>query len=508
MTENETKYARLDGGETPCLETSLWDSLAHAAAENADSTAVVSRDQPKDLLEAVVGKSTDTSTTGLSWTYSQLLQGAMNIAAVLQKRDVKPQSILLAFLPPICAEWSLLWWTVSYLGITLVTVDVRALEPARHDELTFYLRSLKPETVVVYNSRNTEPIDQACEELQIQIKFKLTLDAGGNQPDWTGLASLDLSTYTDDIPPIDLLAARDPNRTAIILFTSGTSTGQPKGCPLTEQNLAPTWILRNIFSTNQTYRPKIAVTFANSRAINLHLGNECWLLGGSITYVSAGFSFEGFLQTIEQEEITDCTVIPPQLFSLLRHPGFEKQRVKSLRRVFVGGDIITANLQDAVCGNLPVAGIVPVYAMTEGFGFIGWPLDHVDTSPRVPTSKGLLACGKVMPGSVVKVVGDGKVLKLGQVGDIHIKSASMIRAYHENRSSASFYTDEDGHWFVTGDTGFVDETEHLFVLGRTKDIMKRIGIPVPPILLENIFATFANVQVSATLLQVLLPQIC
>ncbi|KAG9637989.1 hypothetical protein KCU95_g16596, partial [Aureobasidium melanogenum] len=44
--------------------------------------------------------------------------------------------------------------------------------------------------------------------------------------------------------------------------------------------------------------------------------------------------------------------------------------------------------------------------------------------------------------------------------------------------------------------GFVDDNGLIYVLGRKKDILKRLGIPIPPILLENVLSQFGGVQAS------------
>ncbi|KAG9646068.1 hypothetical protein KCV04_g3495, partial [Aureobasidium melanogenum] len=77
-----------------------------------------------------------------------------------------------------------------------------------------------------------------------------------------------------------------------------------------------------------------------------------------------------------------------------------------------------------------------------------------------------------------------------------VQSACIINAYRDNVASDTFYEDKDGRWFKTGDVGFVDDNGLIYVLGRKKDILKRLGIPIPPILLENVLSQFGGVQAS------------
>jgi acyl-CoA synthetase (AMP-forming)/AMP-acid ligase II len=488
MNGNRASYAILNGGPAHPIKESIWSSFVNIAKEKPDHPAVISRNQPSDLLASVVGPSFKPQSTGLEWTYAQLIQGALNIATIFQEQGVKPNTVLLVFLPPVCAEWPLLWLAANCIGFTLVTIDKRALEPARGDELTYYIRSLQPAIVVIHGSDGAQAVDKVCAELQHSIDCKITLDTGEDAADWYALANFDPSVRTDDSALSNPRTNYD--RTAVILYTSGTSTGQPKGCPLTEENLIHGWSVQNPASGDS----RVIMMFANSRAINLHLSSECWLIGGTILYLDTGFTPAGMLSIIEKEKATAAIFIPPMLKAMVKHPLYSKEKVKSLSRVFVGGDISTADIQDLTFEYLPTAKLVSAYAMTEGLWITGWPSSQAPTS--LPTSRGLLASGSVLPGSTLKIVGDdGRIVKRGETGDMHVQSPVMINAYRDNAAADTFYEDEEGRWFKTGDIGFIDEENLVYVMGRKKDIIKRLGVPIPPILLENVLAQFGGVQV-------------
>lgn len=237
--------------------------------------------------------------------------------------------------------------------------------------------------------------------------------------------------------------------------------------------------------------------FANSRAINLHLSSLIWLTGGggTLVYLTTGFTPEGVLSTIEKENITSATFIPPMLGAVAKHPSFSKKKVKSLARILVGGDIASKNLQDLANEYFLNAQLISGWAMTEGLWVTGWPSNRAPE--HVPTSMGLLAQGTILPGNVLKIVNnEGGIAKRGEPGDMHIQSACIINAYRDNVASDTSYEDKDGRWFQTGDVGFVDDNGLIYVLGRKKDILKRLGIPIPPILLENVLSQFGGVQAS------------
>jgi len=488
MSSDKEHYAVLDGGPVRPIKESIWDSFVNVAKEKPDHIAVISRDQPTDLLASIVGTSSNVQNTGLEWTYSQLIQGALNIASVFKRHGAKPDSVLLIFLPPVCAEWPLLWLAANYIGVTLVTIDKRALEPARVDELTYYIRSLQPGIVVVHESSGAQAVDKVCAEVQHKIDCRMTLNNVRDASEWYGLANFDSSLKTDDSASGSQHANYD--RTAAILYTSGTSTGQPKGCPRSERGLIHGWSHHNPIYAGS----KLVMMFANSRAINLTLSSQCLLAGGTMVYLSSGFTPEGLLSVIEEEEITEAIFIPPMLRIMVTHPSFSKERVKTLRRALVGGDVSTADIQDLITEYFPATELYPGYAMTEGYWTIGWPSSRPPAP--LPISRGIFASGSILPGSVLKIVNDeGDIVKRGESGDVHLQSPVMINTYRVNAAADTFYEDKEGRWFKTGDTGFIDENDLLYVVGRKKDIMKRLGIPIPPVLLENVLAQFGGVQV-------------
>jgi long-chain acyl-CoA synthetase len=73
------------------------------------------------------------------------------------------------------------------------------------------------------------------------------------------------------------------------------------------------------------------------------------------------------------------------------------------------------------------------------------------------------------------ILDDGdRHLPSGQVGEIAIRSAANIKAYWQApEASAALFT-PDGY-VRTGDIGYLDEDDYLFILDRKKDIIIRGG---------------------------------
>jgi acyl-CoA synthetase (AMP-forming)/AMP-acid ligase II len=73
---------------------------------------------------------------------------------------------------------------------------------------------------------------------------------------------------------------------------------------------------------------------------------------------------------------------------------------------------------------------------------------------------------------------EGNVLSSGEEGEIRVRSPNVCMGYYKNPElEASIIRDG---WFYTGDIGRFDEDGYLYIVGRTKDLIKTGSINVAP----------------------------
>lgn len=84
----------------------------------------------------------------------------------------------------------------------------------------------------------------------------------------------------------------------------------------------------------------------------------------------------------------------------------------------------------------------------------------------------------------------------GTPGELLYDSYTTIKHYLRGVSPETFLTDEDGSWFRSGDTAIIDEAGHCFIVGRSKDIIKRAGVPITPGAIESCLQPFLDAEVS------------
>jgi long-chain acyl-CoA synthetase len=97
----------------------------------------------------------------------------------------------------------------------------------------------------------------------------------------------------------------------------------------------------------------------------------------------------------------------------------------------------------------------------------------------------LESVGKAAPGVTVKIADNGEVL---------VKSAAMLKEYYKRPDATAESIDAQGY-FRTGDAGFFDDTGHLRIIDRAKDVGKLAsGALFAPNYIENKLKFFPHIR--------------
>jgi 4-coumarate--CoA ligase len=92
---------------------------------------------------------------------------------------------------------------------------------------------------------------------------------------------------------------------------------------------------------------------------------------------------------------------------------------------------------------------------------------------------------------------DGKVVPRGEVGELHVSHSSIFKTYlREQTETPELYTDETGRWFNTGDIGLINDAGDVYVIGRSKSVIKRAAVSIAPAAIESCLQAYIGSQVS------------
>jgi len=166
--------------------------------------------------------------------------------------------------------------------------------------------------------------------------------------------------------------------------------------------------------------------------------------------------------------------------------------------VLSGAAPLGKDLEDALKRRLPKATFGQGYGMTEAGPVLSMCLAFA--KEPFPMKSG--SCGTVVRNAQMKIVDPdtGVSLPYNQPGEICIRGPQIMKGYLNDAESTTRTIDEDG-WLHTGDIGYIDEDEEVFIVDRVKEIIKYKGFQVPPAELEAILITHPSIADAAVVPQ-------
>jgi len=375
-------------------------------------------------------------------------------------------------------------WMAAYTAIVSVgAVAVPLNSWGRAEELEYGLTDAGAKLAICDRQR----LDYLSDQLPDLGIEAVVARADGDLPDFAHHWS-ELQARAGDVAMPD--AAIEPADVAMIMYTSGT-TGKPKGAVST--NLAICQALFNFefhAAVSAMANPDIigrvmAAGFEPSTllAVPLFHVSGCFavfmlnLRGGRKTVIMYKWDVEQALRSIERERITTFTGVPAMSLALLESPLFERSDTSSLFAVGLGGAATPPHLAELIARKMPDSYPGTGYGMTEtcatGANCTG---EAFLTLPGV--------AGGISPIVEIRTVDEnGRDLPRGEPGEIYVRSPTNVREYW-NLPEASAETFRGG-WLATGDVGYVDENDFLFVVDRIKDMVIRGGENIYPVEVEN-----------------------
>ncbi|NKS02262.1 propionyl-CoA synthetase [Prescottella equi] len=424
-----------------------------------------------------------------TYTYAELLAEVARFAGVLSEQGVVAGDRVVIYMPMI-PEAAIAMLACARIGavhsvvfggfaakelatriddaqpVVLVTAS-GGLEPGRTIEYlpmvdqALDMSAHPPHTVIV---KNREAVPGSAGDFR---------DRGAAWFDWDELAA-----DAKDAAPVSV-AATDP---LYILYTSGT-TGKPKGVVRDNGGhaVALTWSMRNIYDLGpgQVMWTASDVGWVVGHSYIVYAP----LLAGATTVMyegkPVGTPDAGAFWRVIQEHNVSALFTAPTAIRAIRKADPEaaelaKYDISSMTTLFAAGERLDPDTYVWATEKLGVP-VVDHWWQTE----TGWaicanlrglePMPIKAGSPTVP-----------VPGYRVGIVdGEGSPVGAGTEGNIVIALplppgtlAGLWR--DEDRYTKSYLSTFDGY-YLTGDSGYIDEDGYVFVLGRSDDVINVAG---------------------------------
>lgn len=398
-----------------------------------------------------------------SWyTNKEILQRSAALAAVLKERGIRPGDRVVVMMETNI-ELACAFQAIPRLGAIMIPIMPQWVPR----EVRYVIENSGAETVIT--SPLVSPnVAKAVEGLD---HFRQVLVCGPT--DLPGCENI--MPAIDAVEPLNTIHDCDSDNVAILVYTSGT-TGNPKGVMLTHGGMrGNTEAVAALFDFKRDYRALLVLPLSHVYGIMLL---NLQHLSGGVYRLLQRFDAEEVLQTIQDFKVERCSLVPAMMVALLHHPNRQKYDVSTLKVVAGGSAPLSSQLQQAFCQAFDCR-VKDGYGQSEATCTVTAYLDDDDYVPG--------SVGRAIPGVEVCIQGDdNEILSACQTGEICVRGGNVMKGYWNNQD-ATKDTIVDG-WLHSGDIGHIDDTGHVFITDRKKDMIIKGGENISPREIEEAIA--------------------
>jgi len=447
------------------------------------------------------GKRTAYVNFGVSMSYAELDQKSKNLAAYLQSKFKKGDTIAI-MLP------NLLQYPIAVLAILragMVVTNTNPLYTPR--ELKHQLNDSSAKAIIVienYACTLAEIINETSVEKVITTQIGDLLGFKGK------IMNFMIKKIKKMVPPFSLENTTTFNQSlkngqslsytetktglkdiAFLQYTGGT-TGVSKGAMLTNENLVSnveqirTWNRKSLQDGKEIVITALPLYHIFALNANCLLFTE---YGAKNILITNPRDMPGFVKELSKHKFTAMTGVNTLFNGLLNTPGFDKINFDNFRFALGGGMAVQQNTADRW---EEVTGVT----LLEAYGLTETSPAACANPPDLEKYNGMI--GLPIPSTDCKIIDDdGNTLPMGERGELCIKGPQVMKGYL-NRPEATAETIVDG-WLLTGDVAIMDENGYFKIVDRKKDMILVSGFNVYPNEIEDAVCLHPNVIEAAAI---------
>ena len=437
-----------------------------------------------------------------SISYGELLQTVSRFAGALTKLGVGKGDRVIIYMPMIpeaivsmlaCARIGAIHCVV-FGGFASKELAVR-IDDATPKLIISASCGIEPSRKVPYKPL----LDEAIELARHKPEHCIVLQRPMLNADLISPRDLDWDDVICDAEPVDCVEV-ESNHPLYILYTSGT-TGQPKGVVRDTGGyiVALKWSMSNIYDV------KPGDVYWAASDVGWVVGHS-YIVYGPLFHGNTTVLYEGkpvgtpdpgsFWRVISEHKVKVMFTAPTALRAIKREdPGgscIDAYDLSSLRAVFLAGERCDTDTLHWAENHLNVP-VIDHWWQTE----TGWSICAnclgIEKRPVVPGSP-----GRAVPGYEVSVLGaDGKAVPDGDIGALVVKlplpPGNFTTLWNAEERFLTSYFEKYPGYYETGDSGYIDENGHVFVMARTDDVINVAGHRLSTGAIEEVLAAHPDV---------------
>lgn len=452
----------------PIPEISIYEIFADAARKHPDDIAVIFLDR--------------------KITYRDMDDMINRYAALLLDLGVNKGDIVATMLPNCLQHW------IAFFGANRIGAAHTPLNVMYKDrEIAYQIKDSGATTIVTFDIFYQLYFAKIRDEVGLKNVIVSNLKdfaAPDTNVEALGMLKLFWDAPKQSLPGtidlFDAIARYQPTRekvacnpredAALILYTSGTTTAEPKGVIETHFNLVFN-SLSHFHMLNSLKKREVNFSIMpmfHTAGYLLHT-LPAFYQGGTVISIPL-FMPDEALRAISTHKVTTIFAPPTLYIALMQHPRIEEIDLSSLE-LTVG------------CG-APVP--LPVMQQWEKKTSLrltnGWGMTETNSGGcmSIPGRKEMLDSIGIPIACEIKIVDEnGRIVPRGQDGEAMIRGFQVAKGYlnKPEQTTATFLPDG---WMHTGDMMNIDTDDFVHFVDRGKDLIIASGYNIAPVEVENV----------------------
>ncbi|MGC8971704.1 MAG: AMP-binding protein [bacterium] len=428
-----------------------------------------------------------------SITYGQAKERIQGIKSILNENRIKPGDKI-ALLGENSINWGLVYMAVVTYGAIIVpilhefdSISISNIINMSDAKILFVSSSLldkveegslgQLEKIYLLDDFREVEINKV-KEAKSQIKNKLLEFRNKiDQLFLERISRIKIESNKEYIPKADDIAA--------IVYTSGT-TGRSKGVMLTHKNIF--WnILAALDYIEINSEDRFLSILPSSHTYECTFTLLLSMVGGaSVYYLKQKPSPKVLLKAFEKVKPTMVMMVPLVIEKIYKKNVLPKlqdniilrgaTKIKPLRKVLYKKacksllEAFGGNIKLICIGGAPLSPEADLFLLEGEFpSAVGYGM--TECAPLItfamPDKKRFQSCGYPIKGAQIKI---DKPDPITGIGEVLVKGPMVTKGYYKNEEETKKLFTEDG-WMRTGDLGYIDKDNYLYLKGRLKNII-------------------------------------
>lgn len=437
-------------------------------------------------------------------TYEEVQKSAYSLSKGLQDVGVGKDDIVAIYM-----ENSPDWY-ISYHGVLGAGAAATGISPLYESrEVGYQLNDSGADTIILhekYCSTLTDVVEGVTDEefeLGEESDIERIIIAGSgrkepyiheNQERVYFLEDL-ITDHEPELPEVEI----SPKDMAVLQYTGGT-TGRPKGCILTHENVVANtiqsvawhkYVCDKVGADRLTALSVLPWYHIYGQTIEVNTG----AMVGEKAIIQSGYDPEDSMRLIEEHDCGLFLGVPTMFLMIANHPKFDEYDLSSLNWVISGAAPLP---QEVVKKFKEVHGVI----ISNGYGLSeASPVTHL-TPPFQENRKdyGVLSIGIGYPNTLYGIIDlekdEPEFLPPENTGELVVSGPQVMKEYwnRPEKTEEVFFELGGKRWLRTGDVAFIDEDGYTYPIEREGEIIKKEDELIYPREIEELYFSHSAVN--------------